>query len=320
MSDLNLGIGPFTFGLIEALLLVCALATAAFSIGGLYRQTNRESRQKRVEALRGQVLHSDAEPKSRRRSNWLPALGGMVVGSPLVGSVETSKLTAALAAAGFRGPGRLTSFMAIKLLGLTLAPILVWALLRWRGIFADQMIPQVTIVLGALICGWRLPDGILERLAKRRKARLELGMPDAMDLLLICVEAGLGLEQAVEQIGRDLVSANRDVAEEFSTTAAEMRVLGDRRLALENLATRTGLDSLRGMVAMLAQSLRFGTPLSESLRILATEMRGVRIARFEEQGAKLPVLLTLPMMAFIMPCLFLIIVGPTALHLIDSFQ
>jgi tight adherence protein C len=168
-----------------------------------------------------------------------------------------------------------------------------------------------------IMLGWRLPDIVVGWLARRRKIRLEMGFPDALDLLVICAEAGLGLEQAIGQVSHDLRFATPDVAAEFAIAAAEMRVIADRRLALEHLAERTGLETLKSMISILNQSIRFGTPLSEALRQLTAEARMVRIARLEEQGARLSVTLLLPMMVFIMPSLFLVICGPIALRAID---
>ena len=165
--------------------------------------------------------------------------------------------------------------------------------------------------------GWRLPDVFLSRRATRRRARLESGMPDALDLLVICAEAGLSLDHAIEQVGRALRSSSREVAEEFAATAAEMRVSSVRGQALENLAQRAGLTSLRGIVAALNQSIKFGTPLAASLRILAAEMRAERLARFEERAARLPVLLSMPLLAFILPALMIVIGTPLALRIMD---
>ena len=147
--------------------------------------------------------------------------------------------------------------------------------------------------------------------------RLETGIPDALDLLVICTEAGLSLDHAIEQLGRVLRSSNPEVAEEFAATAAEMRVSAVRGQALENLAQRVGIASLRSIIAALNQSIKFGAPLAESLRMLAAEMRTERLARFEERAARLPVLLTLPLMAFILPSLLLVIGAPLALRIID---
>jgi tight adherence protein C len=165
--------------------------------------------------------------------------------------------------------------------------------------------------------GWRFPDTLLSRLAARRRARFETGIPDALDLLVICAEAGLSLDHAIEEVGRVLHSSSREVAEEFSATAAEMRVSPVRSQALENLAQRTGLASLQSMVATLNQSIKFGTPLAESLRVLAVEMRAERLARFEERAARLPVLLTIPLMMFILPSLMIVIGTPLALRIMD---
>ena len=170
---------------------------------------------------------------------------------------------------------------------------------------------------GAVFLGWRFPEVVLSRLAARRRARLETGIPDALDLLVICAEAGLSLDHAIEQVSRVLRSSNREAAAEFAATAAEMRVCAVRGEALENLARRAGIASLSGIVAALNQSIKFGTPLAGSLRMLASEMRAERLARFEERAARLPVLLTLPLMAFILPSLLLVIGTPLALRIID---
>jgi tight adherence protein C len=168
--------------------------------------------------------------------------------------------------------------------------------------------------------GWRLPDFILNRILKRRRLRLEQGMPDALDLLVICAEAGLSLNQAIEEISRQLRLSNKDVADEFAATSAEMQVLPDFGQALDNMVERTGLEDLRGLIATLKQTLKFGTPLAESLRIIAGEMRAARHARIEERAARLPVLLAIPMMLFILPCLLMIVGTPVVLRLMDVFH
>ena len=143
------------------------------------------------------------------------------------------------------------------------------------------------------------------------------GMPDALDLLVICAEAGLSLDHAIEQVGHVFHRSSPEVAKEFAATAAEMRVLPVRAQALENLAERVGLASLRSIVVTLNQSIKFGTSLAESLRILAAEMRAERLTRFEQRAARLPVLLTLPLMAFVLPSLMVVIGTPLVLHIID---
>jgi tight adherence protein C len=170
-----------------------------------------------------------------------------------------------------------------------------------------------------LLVGWRIPDFILKRLTARRRLRIEHGIPDALDLLVICAEAGLALDQAVEQVAQDLRGSNPAVAEEFATTAAEMRVLSNRAEALTNLIERTGLTNLRSITATLTQAIHFGTPLAESLRVLAAEMRNERMLRIEERAARLPVLLSIPLALFILPCLLMVIGTPVALRVMNTF-
>jgi tight adherence protein C len=183
-----------------------------------------------------------------------------------------------------------------------------------------MMLARVAGLGSGLLLGWRLPDFILNHRIKRRRLRLEQGMPDAMDLLVICAEAGLSLNQSIDEISRQMHLSNRDVADEFAATAAEMQVLPDFGQALDNLVQRTGLSDLRSLTATLKQSLKFGTPLTESLRMIAAEMRAARHARIEERAARLPVLLAIPMMMFILPCLMMIVGTPVALRMIDLFK
>ena len=175
----------------------------------------------------------------------------------------------------------------------------------------------MAVLVGGLMLGWRLPEFVLSRMAARRRVKIEQGLPDALDLLVICAEAGLSLDQAIEEVARDLSAASPAVAEEFALTAAEMRVLSDRTEALQNLVTRTGVTSLYGIAATLSQAIRFGTPLAESMRIIAGELRNARLARIEERAARLPVLLALPLMAFILPALFMVLGTPVALRIFD---
>jgi len=183
-----------------------------------------------------------------------------------------------------------------------------------------MLVIQLAFLGFALMSGWRLPDIILNRLAKRRRLRLEKGFPDALDLLVVCAEAGLSLNQAIAEVSGQLRSSNRDVADEFAETAAELQISPDFSQALDNLVQRTGLDDLRSLIATLKQSLKFGTPLAESMRLLAAEMRATRQARMEERAARLPVLLAIPMMAFILPSLLMIVATPLVLRVIEVFQ
>jgi len=237
-----------------------------------------------------------------------------------VGKAEQQRLLGVLAAAGIKGHGSLSAFVVSKLCTGFVCAALVWLFLEWSEWYGGSPAVRVAVLFGALLVGWRIPDFVLKRFATQRRLHLEQGIPDALDLLVICAEAGLSLDQAVEQVSQDLQGSNRAVADEFATTAAEMRVLSNRAEALENLVERTGLTSLRSITATLSQAIRFGTPLAQSMRILAAEMRNERLLRIEERAARLPVLLSIPLALFILPCLLMVIGTPLGLRVLDTFK
>jgi tight adherence protein C len=239
--------------------------------------------------------------------------------APFVGVVEQQRILKRLAAAGFKHHGSLATFIALKVISAVVFFGLTWMVLEWRHLFAMLAMRLGTLGV-ALIVGWRLPEWVLDRLVARRRARIEHGIPDALDLLVVCAESGLSLNQAIEEISRQLRFSNKDVADEFAVTSAEMRVLPDFVQALDNLVERTGLDNLRGLVATLKQSLNFGTSLAESLRTIAGEMRAERYALIEERAARLPVLMAIPMMMFILPSLLMIIGTPVVLRIMEAFK
>ena len=313
---LTLQIGPVTLDPIETLIFAIAVAALLLSAFNLWRIGGREERQARLAALRAATY--DSEDIGNVRPPWYRRLGGRVAASPVVGASERQRLLRLLTAAGISRQGRLATFVAAKVCtGFGFAG-LMWLLLEWYQLVATIPFARLALVFGALMLGWRLPDIILSRVAARRRLRLEYGMPDALDLLVVCAEAGLSLNQAIDEVSRGLRPSNPTVADEFAITAAEMRVQPDVEAVLDNMVRRTGLDSLRGLLATLKQSLRFGTPLAESLRVLAAEMRALRQARMEERAARLPVLLAIPMALFILPPLLMVIGTPVALSLMET--
>lgn len=312
-----MSIGEMQFGARDTCILALAVSAALLSALNLWRLGQSEDRQKRLlDALR-RAPRPVQEPPGPRRLPWYQRLGAMVAATRIVGAAGQQRLLTALVAAGVGGHGHLAGLVAAKLCGAATFVPLCWLLLEWRQFFVGATIVRLLLLAGACMLGWRCPEVVLSRLAARRRMRLEIGMPDALDLLVICAEAGLSLDHAIQQVGRILRSSSPEVAEEFAATAAEMRVSAARSQALENLARRAGIASLRGIVAALNQSIRFGTPLAGALRVLAAEMRAARLVRFEERAARLPVLLTLPLMAFILPSLMIVIGTPLALRIID---
>ena len=317
---LTIHFGEVSLGPIETSVLVVALAAAFLSGFHLWRISGYEDRQDRLVTLRGRASPDADQPTRPQGPRWYTRLGNLIAASPVVGIAEQQRLLGALAAAGIKGHRDLATFAASKLCSAVAFAALTWLFFEWMQWFAGVAVIRVALVLGALMLGWRFPDIVLSRLAARRRLRIEQGMPDALDLLVISAEAGLSLDQAIEQVAHDMRASNRAVAEEFAATAAEMRVLADRAQALENLVQRTQLASLRSITSTLTQAIRFGTPLAESMRVLAAELRTERMARLEERAARLPVILTIPMMLFILPCLLIVIGTPVALRVMDALR
>jgi tight adherence protein C len=314
---LTIRIGQINLGPIATAVLIATFAAAALSAFHLWRIGRQEERRDRLVALRGAAVDRMVREE---RPRWYERIGRIIASSPAVGRAEQQRLLGVLAAAGIKGQTSLSGFVSSKLCAAFVWAALVWLFLEWNQWFAGSATIRIAVMFGALLVGWRIPDFLLKRLVARRRLRLEQGMPDALDLLVICAEAGLSLDQAVEQVSRDLRASNRAVADELATTAAEMRVLSDRAEALENLVERTGLKTLRSITATLTQAIRFGTPLAESMRILAAEMRMERMMRIEERAARLAVLLSIPLALFILPCIMIVIGTPVALRVIDTFK
>ena len=201
---------------LELWLLVVAVITSALLGSRLWRMTRQEQAQRhRLDKFRRTSVTS-------RDSSWYRRIGTQIVLSPVVGVVERQRLFKLLLAAGIKSRGNLANFLAIKACGAAIFAALVWLVLGWTQ--PEDIWFWVGGLGIASLVGWRVPDIILGRLVKRRRLRVEQGIPDALDLLVICAEAGLSLNQAIGEVGRQLRRSNKDVAEEFDATAAEMQV------------------------------------------------------------------------------------------------
>jgi tight adherence protein C len=186
----------------------------------------------------------------------------------------------------------------------------------WPGTFLGQL----PLILGTTWAGWRIPEMWIDRRINEWRLVLADSLPDALDLMVICTDAGLGMEQALDRVAHDLANSRPVLAAELHLTLAEMRVLPQIRDALTNLAARTQSRPIQLLVGTLVQTLQYGTPLGQSLRTLSAEMHIHRFLQYEANAAKLPVMLTLPMVIFILPTMFLVIGGPAVLKVIDTIK
>jgi tight adherence protein C len=170
-----------------------------------------------------------------------------------------------------------------------------------------------------LVAGYKGPDVFLSNQITKRTAEIRKGLPDALDLLVICAEAGLTVDAAFNRVAKELGRAYPELGDEFALTAIELSFLTERKMAFNNLAYRVKLDSVRGVVTTMIQTERYGTPLASALRVLSAEFRNERMMRAEEKAARLPAIMTVPLILFILPVLFIVILGPAACSISDAF-
>lgn len=184
--------------------------------------------------------------------------------------------------------------------------------------FANAPMLPWLIALMVAILGWIVPSFVISHLASKRASDIASGLPDALELLVVCVGAGLSLEDSIDRIVVELAHSQPSLADELALTSADMKILPSRDQALANLAQRVDVPSVRSVVATLSQTMRYGTPLAQALRVVATELRNDALIQMEARANRLPTFLTLPMMLFIMPTIFLIVGGPAALRVMDA--
>lgn len=297
-----------------AVVLAAALAvpTAALMLGAARHETRVGARIKAV--CRGE----EAPPVRTNKAalQVLQRLGGAIVRSGLLPAKTCADLDRTLVAAGYRAGSALPLFVGAKVLLIGALPALAWSVMEVLELHSP---PRLLVAAAAAVLGLLLPDFIIRRLRKRYLLQVEQGLGDALDLLIICAEAGVPLEGGIERVAVDFRGSNGPTAGEFETISHEMRILPDRKQALINAGTRTGIEGVVRLGATLAQSMQYGTPLAKALRTLAAESRAATLNRFEARAARLPVLLTLPMIVFILPCLFIVIGTPAVVQALTAF-
>ncbi len=287
----------------------------------LYREFRYADRvSARLLIVRHAATPVDAEPE-HRPPVWLRAItsiGETIAGSGALSARTLDELRQTLQIAGFRGAHGLGIFVGTKLLLTTGLPLAVFTV-PW--LLPRVEVPHLNIVMAAAaIIGLLAPDKIVGHLRQRHLRALDRGMPDALDMMVICGQAGLGMEASIERVGAEIVHAHPVVAEELTRTAHEMQLNADVRTALLNLSKRTGLESARRFGTILSQSIQYGTPLTQALRALSAEQRQEMLVRFEARAGRLPALLTLPMIIFILPCVFLVVAGPAMLDVYRAMK
>jgi tight adherence protein C len=234
-------------------------------------------------------------------------------------SQRAELITRRLAQAGWRSNDALIRYLFFK----ATLPIAFGglAVVFFYGLNAYDLAPLARLgcTSGAVMIGFVGPDIFVKNAIGKRRLAILKGLPDALDLMVICAEAGVALDGILKRVSEEFSSSCAELAEELQLTSLEIGFLPDRRQALQNLINRTDMPAVRGLVNALIQSDKYGTPLAVSMRVLANEYREERMLRAEEKAARLPALLTVPMILFILPPLFVVLIGPAVLRLIDAF-
>jgi tight adherence protein C len=314
---------PAGVGVEDAIAVLAAMAVLATIVAMWQALRPKNAFERRLEQIveHKETLRQKALASSSRRPNRRPVglMREAVTRLNLLRSRHAAEARLLLARAGMRSPDAMVGYLFGR---LSLPSIFGLAVLVDSAVLHLLPTPhefRFVPALVAVLFGFFAPKIYLTNLAGKRAKRLQLALPDGLDLMVICAEAGLSLDATLLRVSRELAASWPELAEELAITAAELTFLPDRRAAFDNLNNRTNSDAIRAVVNTLQQTAKFGTPLAQSLRVLSVESRAARMTRAEEKAARLPAMLTVPMIVFILPTLFIVLLGPAAINIMDSF-
>jgi tight adherence protein C len=302
--------------IVMVLAAVAAFATVTSFVLPLLSNDRLGSRMKYVagerDRLRAERIAQLAQDQRQAKLRTDPKsfMKGVVERLNLRKALETESTRERLKMAGMRGQAPVVAFLFFR----AIMPIVTFALTFFYLFFWDKhnLAPLLRLALsiGGAYVGFYLPNIFIHNLIQRRQKSIKRVFPDALDLLLICVQAGMSVESAMNKVSKEIGSRSSELAEEFGLTTAELSYLQERRQAYENLGKRTGLSVVKAVGTSLIQAERYGTAIGQALRVLAKESRDMRMAEAERKAAALPPKLTVPMILFFLPVLFIVILGP----------
>ncbi|MGQ0588237.1 MAG: type II secretion system F family protein [Sphingosinicella sp.] len=323
--------GPTLMGIDVTMVATALSAVATFAVlVAIYAATTvRDPMAKRVKALnerREQLKAGIVASTSKRRKKTISnrnemadKVRGLLSSLQMLQDSQVQKAQGKLMQAGIRSKDLafvviFARFVMPVVFG-TFAVVMVYVV----DYFPDWgAFKKYGLVAGTLLLAYKAPDLWLKNKIDKRTSAVRKGLPDALDLLVICAEAGLTVDAAFGRVAKELGKAYPELGDEFALTAIELGFLTDRRLAFENLAKRIDLDAVRGVVTTMIQTEKYGTPLASALRVLSAEFRNERMMRAEEKAARLPAIMTVPLILFILPVLFIVILGPAACSINDA--
>jgi len=311
--------GRFVVSLLVAIAVIATIITAAMPLMNndslARRMKSVASERERIRARERAIAKAQGKGLRQQPKVYMK---NIVDKFSLSTWLQTGDAKMKLASAGFRGPQAEVAFLFFRLvspIAFTLFAIFYFVLLDdsdW-----DIML-KATVVLGAAYLGVKAPELYLSNTITKRQLSMRLAFPDALDLMLICVESGMSIEHAFRKVGQEIGAQSIPLAEEFALATAELPYLPDRRSAYTNLAARTGLDGVKQISTVLIQAEKYGTPLGQALRITAQESRDYRMMEAEKKAAALPPKLTVPMIVFFLPVLMVVVLAPAIIQVMEN--
>ena len=309
---------------VDVLAILCGL-TAFFVVYAVWQALRARdpvvTRAKSIVARRAELMAQFlSHGRERQRPRARGFMAETVLRFRLLQGKKTGEMRDLLAQAGMRSRESLIAFLFCKLcfpLAFGAA-----ALIFFKGMDAYNLSANNStfVCIGSVLLGAFAPTIWIKNQISKRQNAIRKSVPDALDLLVICVEAGLSLDAALARVSRELGKGSPELGDEFQLTSLELGLLPERRQALENLSKRVPQPSIRAITSALLQTEKYGTPLAQSLRVLAAEFRNERMMRAEEKAARLPATLTVPMVIFILPTLFIVLIGPAIISVIDGMR
>ncbi len=313
----------------SAATLLWGICVFALLVAGYLLIGTRDPMTRRVRALneRRELLKAGIAAPPKRRTQWvdradmLERMRSVLSALKMLQDEQVKSIQLRLLQAGIRSK---ELAVAVIFGRLALPIVLGGGMALWvygTDSFSDWSgLSCYMLVAGTLVLSYKAPDLALKNRIDKRTAAIRKGLPDALDLMVICAEAGLTVDAAFARVARELRRAYPELGDEFQLTSVELGFLTDRRQALENLSIRVNLDALRSVVTTMVQTEKYGTPLASALRVLSAEFRNERMMRAEEKAARLPAIMTVPLILFILPTLFVVILGPAACSIKDTLM
>ena len=304
--------------------LIC-FATLMTIITPLFNRSSLETRLKSVSTRREELRRKSREAMAVKNQGQGGGLRHadeglykkVVERLQLSRLLEDPKVVEKLAQAGFRGPRPVSTFYFFRfVLPFAFAAVTAFYLYLING-FGLAGMQKIAAVMAGMTLGYYAPNVYISNIASKRKESIVGAFPDTLDLLLICVESGMSIEAAIQKVSQEIGGASIELAEELTLLTAELSYLPERRMAYEGLSKRTNHPGIRSVTMAMIQAERYGTPLGTALRIMAKENREMRVAQAEKKAAQLPAKLTVPMIVFFLPVLFIVILGPAIIKVQD---